>query len=474
MRSAVPALSLLLVTAALTWADRVTLVSGQTFTGDIVSQTPAEVTIKTAGGIMRFPRTQVAEVVSDRKERQESDRRLAELTAKLVARHLELARWCLENKLLAEARAEYYAVLRLDPPNAEARQGLSAVTAVGPVRPEPDVELVLVDGSRVIGRLSDSHLTLATSHGNLRIPFGIVLALELKRGKGEDRVVTTDFPAKGDIVDQEFTVDTRVGRFTVDTRNIASMTVKHKLSPTYFAGTLTEDAANLQTMGLEVMLVVDATDSMEGVLLALKRDFNKLGNCLRAKVPGVRIGVVAYRDSKEHDPEEYEWEVRLLTPLTDRLDQVRDVLVRQGVAGGGDMPEAVYAGMTTAMEKAGWTAGARKIIVLVGDAPPHAENDGLNKLYRAVQTWSADAPGFVHTIDTTGYGKHMQEFKEIALRGRGGSFALARDEDIARQVAVCVLRPQWSAEIVKAFDAASDSALKTQMPQEPAANADGE
>jgi hypothetical protein len=41
------------------------------------------------------------------------------------------------------------------------------------------------------------------------------------------------------------------------------------------------------------------------------------------------------------------------------------------VAGGGDDPEHVYAGLDTALRQQSWRGGAERHIILLGDAPPH-------------------------------------------------------------------------------------------------------
>jgi hypothetical protein len=53
------------------------------------------------------------------------------------------------------------------------------------------------------------------------------------------------------------------------------------------------------------------------------------------------------------------------------LEQARQTIGKLRADGGGDMPEAVFAGLVTATQELSWRAHARRIAVLVGDAPPH-------------------------------------------------------------------------------------------------------
>ena len=457
MRRTLVWLCLLMLPAGGVWGDSVTLNTGQTFTGELISETRDHVVIKTAGGVMTFSRNKVASVKSDRKLRMEFKKRYARLSAKSIQQHLDLAKWCLQNNLPNRAHTHYLRVLELEPDNAVARLGLQSVVDMGSTQSQVDVELRLVDGSVVKGSTGETHLAISTTYGELRIPLAIIVSVTLSPKRGGDKIVTHKFPIAGDIRNDKLIITTKMGKLSVELSNIAQFKTKRKLSPTLVADTLDADTKNLRDIGLEVMLVYDATDSMEPALFGLRRRFHKISHCLKARVPGVRMGLVAYRDSKKYDMQEFTYQVKLVCPLTDELSKVRTLLLSQKVTGGGDIPEAVHEGLQTAMKKAGWSVNARKIIVLMGDAPPHKQDDGLNRLYTMVQNWRTSAKGLVHTIDTTGYGKHMREFKEIARHGGGSSFAMTHENLLPRQVTVCILGPRWAEQIMEAYQAAPDN-----------------
>ena len=451
MRRILVSLFLLVLTVTLARADSVTLKSGQTFTGEIISETLTQVAIKTPGGIMTFPRAAVASIKSDAVARAEFQQRYAGVVAKLITGHLELAKWCLEQGLVPEAQRHYQRVLEYDAANVQARAGLQEVAARGRTQPVVDIELELVDKSTVKGKTDKTLLTISTDYGELRIPLANVVSASFSSKRGEDKIVTRDFPVTGDITDNQLRVTTGMGELTLNLENVTRLVTRHKLSPVFVANTLDAETANLHQMGLDVMIVYDDTDSMESTLVALKQNFARMVRCVQARVPQVRIGFVAYRDSKQFTLDEFTFETKLVSPLTRETDKAYEAFLNEGVAGGGDIPEAVFEGLQTAMEKAGWNPDARKVIVLLGDAPPHAQNDGLNRLYKAVEDWSTSAKGFVHTIDTTGYGKHMPEFKEIARRGGGVSYALPKEELVAQYVAVSILGPRWADQVSKAY-----------------------
>jgi hypothetical protein len=117
-------LSLSLISGALVRADVLKLRDGRQWEGTIISETDQEVVIRMVGGPVTVPRSDIVAVSrGPTRQEQYAERRRA-LAEGDVAGHLTLARWCREQKLVAEARAEYQAVVALDPQNAEAHQAL--------------------------------------------------------------------------------------------------------------------------------------------------------------------------------------------------------------------------------------------------------------------------------------------------------------------------------------------------------------
>ncbi|MCP4163360.1 MAG: hypothetical protein GY760_25145, partial [Deltaproteobacteria bacterium] len=81
-----------------------------------------------------------------------------------------------------------------------------------------------------------------------------------------------------------------------------------------------------------------------------------------------RIGIVLYRDYKE------EYLTKIFAFESD-LDVVQGRLNRIKVAGGRDLPEAVYEGLYEAVSSFDWSASSR-LIIQVGDALPHEDPKG--------------------------------------------------------------------------------------------------
>ncbi len=117
----------------------------------------------------------------------------------------------------------------------------------------------------------------------------------------------------------------------------------------------------------DVELAIDATGSMGPSIKRIQRDAEKLVAGIQAQVPSAKVAVVQFKDAA--DTPEYE----LMQPLTADAKAVAAAVQRIGAGGGGDNPEAytVVFRNSYADKATGWRDGARKVVVVVGDAEPH-------------------------------------------------------------------------------------------------------
>lgn len=102
--------------------DVVTKVDGARLRGEVLQDTPEFVKIKTAGGVITIPREEVATVERAKDLRKELHDRRAELErAGAPSGWCELARWCQDRELWADAIDCFWRVLKLDPDHKDAR-----------------------------------------------------------------------------------------------------------------------------------------------------------------------------------------------------------------------------------------------------------------------------------------------------------------------------------------------------------------
>jgi hypothetical protein len=137
-------------------------------------------------------------------------------------------------------------------------------------------------------------------------------------------------------------------------------------------------------------------------------------------VPGFRAGLVTYDDG-----------ARLRVALTHEGRVLERAFRKVGAGGGGDWEEGVDKGIALALrqEVLAWSRKAHRVIVVIGDAPPHAGDvDGLlRRLAAARDDVLYDHPVVVHTVSTEPGG--VDHFDAIALAGGGVHVTL---RDVAR------------------------------------------
>ena len=121
---------------------------------------------------------------------------------------------------------------------------------------------------------------------------------------------------------------------------------------------------------VEVAFVLDTTGSMGGLIEGAKRKIWSIATAIVDSNPDadVRMGLVAYRDLGD----DY---VTKTFDLTTDIQDLYSRLLELKARGGGDWPESVNEALDVAVNKLQWTLGsdARRIVFLVGDAPPHMD-----------------------------------------------------------------------------------------------------
>ena len=162
---------------------------------------------------------------------------------------------------------------------------------------------------------------------------------------------------------------------------------------------------------LDLVLAIDTTGSMGGVINDVKANAAQLIATLRAGGGAVRVGIVAYRDSGD------EYVVRSF-PLT-VLDAAGTAALNGFIAdlragGGGDWPEKLDAALDAATAMA-WRGDVAASIVVIADAPAHPQDQAsafaIAEAFATKISW-----GQVSVVDT-GSGGHA--FLQ-ALPKRGG------------------------------------------------------
>lgn len=166
-------------------------------------------------------------------------------------------------------------------------------------------------------------------------------------------------------------------------------------------------AFDLYQAGLELMICIDSTGSMQPTIDALALALGDMVDILDGISPKLRLGIVHYKDEGELGSAG----AKVVQPLNKNVKTARKKLEKLRAFGGGDLPEAVLGGLDLALhKKMKWRPDANKLVIVIGDAPPHPhQTKQLIELARAAY----ERPG-EHGLDSgkpvTGARKKMTPF----------------------------------------------------------------
>jgi len=174
---------------------------------------------------------------------------------------------------------------------------------------------------------------------------------------------------------------------------------------------------------VEVAFVLDTTGSMGGLLEGAKQKIWSIATSVVDSNPDadIRIGLVAYRDIGD----EY---VTKTFDLTTDIQDIYANLLELKARGGGDWPESVNEALDVAVNKLQWTKGgdARRIVFLVGDAPPHMDYAQDTKYPKTVAV--AKQQGIVVNAVLAGGARDTERvWKDIAQLGDGRFIPIPQD-----------------------------------------------
>lgn len=170
---------------------------------------------------------------------------------------------------------------------------------------------------------------------------------------------------------------------------------------------------------VDIALVIDATGSMGDEIDYLKVELRNIARTIERSFPRVdqRFALVVYRD----DGDAF---VSRSFDFTENLSRFESHLARQDAAGGGDYPEAMDAGLDDAT-KLSWSQDSAKIVFLVADAPPHAEQ--MRRTMDAVDDLRSMGAAF-YPVAASGVASEAEIVMRAAAAGTGGQYIFLTDD----------------------------------------------
>ena len=220
----------------------------------------------------------------------------------------------------------------------------------------------------------------------------------------------------------------RLVTYGISTTAAATVALALWLKP-WAAGSLTDPPKPPPAAGhrIDVVFAVDTTGSMGGLLDGAKRTVWSIASHIKDIDPqaDLHVGLVAYRDLGD----EY---VTRDFALTNDLDAMFAELSSYYAGGGGDVPEDVDAALYDAVHKMRWRDGAKKMIFLVGDAPPASR--GEVPRYEETARVAADHQITINTIRCGSDYETQSTWQQIASIAHG-EFSSIREDGGVQQIA---------------------------------------
>ncbi len=219
----------------------------------------------------------------------------------------------------------------------------------------------------------------------------------------------------------------------------------------------------LRRKGLDVVLVIDGTGSMQLIIDDVKAKMAQLIQAIHRLVPIARVGIVVFGGKGKK---------MAVQPLTLNPQKLTEFLAGVHAEGGDEWEEDLAGGVTTAIKDMDWKPYAKKVIVLVGDSPPKKED--FQSLIAEIHQFKNNN-GTFNTVDVAAeeherferefwlkvhreeppkisplpefYQQTRAAFKVLAGAGGGAMRSLSKDVHINQQVLVLAFGEQWQSQV---------------------------
>ncbi|MEO1286142.1 MAG: VWA domain-containing protein [Chloroflexota bacterium] len=199
---------------------------------------------------------------------------------------------------------------------------------------------------------------------------------------------------------------------------------------------------------LDLIFVIDTTSSMRDDIDEVKANALAIIDDVAASRSNWQIGVVTYRDVPRApfgEPSDYQVSTELGFS-TDR-SEITSAINRITVGGGNNFRESVYAGLMQAIEFP-WRNGAKKAIILMGDAPPHdpEPDTGFTMDDVLLAAFNVD-PANIYPLLIANDSATRTAFQQMADGSSGRLFNAATAEDVVDTILDTVIAIAYTPEL---------------------------
>jgi Ca2+-binding RTX toxin-like protein/lysophospholipase L1-like esterase len=183
---------------------------------------------------------------------------------------------------------------------------------------------------------------------------------------------------------------------------------------------------------VDVVFVVDTTGSMGDDIAAVQSFATDVVNQLTQNFATYRCALVTYRDHPSWTGDLTDYPSRVDLDFTDDPAAIVSAISTIQLGDGGDTPESVYSGLKAGIGLS-WRPGVKKIVLQLGDAPPHDPEPVTN--YTAndvVEAALAVDPAEVFVLNVSSGGVAPPELVDIANRTGGAVFSAPSPSEVAQ------------------------------------------
>jgi hypothetical protein len=178
---------------------------------------------------------------------------------------------------------------------------------------------------------------------------------------------------------------------------------------------------------VDLIFAIDTTGSMADDIASVKAAGSRIVDAVASISPQFRVAVTEYKDfpvSPYGGASDYPY--RAVVPFSSNPTLIRTGLQSLSARGGGDWPESVYWGLMHAIGTDGlgaWRDGVTKVVIVMGDAPPHDPEPFSGYTLSDVSTAAFNVdPAIIHGVVIGNDPNALSYFSRLAEETKGKVF----------------------------------------------------
>jgi hypothetical protein len=137
----------------------------------------------------------------------------------------------------------------------------------------------------------------------------------------------------------------------------------YKTAPQSVHNVILEVLSDHGVDGSDILFLIDKTGSMQNDIDSVRVNLNKIITQLQ-RFDNIRLGVAAFGDKNVDGKDWFS-----ISKISENFSDTRNFVNTLSVSDGGDYPESVYDGIAEFIEQTDFRNDAKKLLLVIGDAP---------------------------------------------------------------------------------------------------------